>query len=385
MSGFISSKKKLGILGGGQLGKMLIQAASRWDINCCVLDPAADCPSAHLANEFTLGKFNDFDAVYSFGRNMDVLTIEIENVNTDALRKLREEGVLVHPSPEVIDTIKDKGKQKNFYRKHKLATSEFEIVSSKEVLLNKIESGELTYPFVQKLCREGYDGRGVAVIKSKSELNKILDGESVIEPLVNIQKEISVILSRNEDGEINAFPPVEMEFSEEANLVEMLIAPARIDAEMMTRAEKLGRQVIEALDLVGVMAVEMFLTKEGELLINESAPRPHNSGHHTIEANESSQYEQHLRAILGYSLGSTAQKSAAVMINVLGSKGFTGRVNYVNAETVLQSEGAHLHIYGKKQTKPFRKMGHITICGKDIEGLMVKAGYLKKVLRVEAK
>ncbi len=385
MSTYISSDKKLGILGGGQLGKMLIQAASRWDIHISVLDPNPECSCAPFAHEFTTGKFTDYETVLAFGRQCDLITIEIENVNTDALRTLREEGKTVYPSPEVIETIKDKGKQKTFYRDNNLDTSEFQFVSGGEEIKDLINKGDLNYPFVQKLCREGYDGRGVAVIKSESDLGKLLEGESIIEPLVDIDKEISVIISRNSNGEVNVFPPVEMEFDPEANLVDMLLAPARIDEETAERAMNLGKGVVEALDHVGVIAVEMFLTKDGEILINESAPRPHNSGHQSIEANVSSQYEQHVRAILNLPLGSVDQRSSAVMINVLGDKGHTGRVVYRNLEDVLNIDGAYLHLYGKKDTKPFRKMGHITIIGDELNDLMDKGRKIKNVLRVEAK
>ena len=385
MSHYISSDLKLGILGGGQLGKMLIQSASLWDINCHVLDPNPECSAATYANGYMEGAFNDYTSVMEFGKDKDVLTIEIENVNTEALRELRDMGKKVHPSPEVIETIKDKGKQKAFYRDHNLATSEFKLITGKPRILSDLEKGDISFPFVQKLCREGYDGRGVAVIRSTDDLEKLLDGESIIEPLVDIDKEISVMLSRNEKGEINVFDPVEMEFSDEANLVEMLIAPARIDDQIAKSAMELGKRVVEELKLVGVMAVEMFLTKEGEVLINESAPRPHNSGHQTIEANESSQYEQHVRAILGIPLGSTKRLHKAIMINVLGEKGFTGKVDYKGIGEVLSTEGARLHVYGKKETKPFRKMGHITIIGEDLKDLIEKGHHLKKVIRVEAK
>jgi len=385
MSIYISSEKKLGILGGGQLGKMLIQEASKMDITCCILDPNPECSSAPYAHEYTQGKFTDYNDVLNFGRTVDVITIEIENVNTEALKKLRDEGKIIHPSPEVIEIIKDKGKQKQFYQDNHLSTSNFEILDSKEEVLRRIDSGDIKLPFVQKLCREGYDGRGVAVIRDQNDLEKLLDAESIIEPLVDIAKELSVIVSRNERGEINVFPPVEMEFNPEANLVEMLLAPAIISDEDSTIAMNLGKRVIESLNLIGVLAVELFLTKEGEILINESAPRPHNSGHQTIEANESSQYDQHLRAILNMPLGSVRQRFPAIMINVLGSEGFTGKVDYKEIDEVLKMEGAHLHLYGKKETRPFRKMGHITICGENIEDIINKGNHLKKVFRVEAK
>lgn len=385
MSEFISGKKKLGILGGGQLGKMLIQAASRWDVTCAVLDPNENCSAAPYAHEFTKGAFNDYDSVLNFGRGVDVITIEIENVNTEALKKLRDEGKTIHPSPEVIETIKDKGKQKSFYKENNLNTSAFRIVESKEEILTEISFGKITLPFVQKLCREGYDGRGVAVIKDENDLGKLLDGESVIEDMVDIHKEIAVLLSRNEKDEVNAFPPVEMEFNAEANLVEMLIAPARIDNEVVEKAVDLGKKVISSLNLVGLLAVEMFIDSKGDILINESAPRPHNSGHHTIEGNVTSQYDQLLRAILNLPLSTTKEISKAVMINVLGDKGFSGDVDFKNLDKVFETEGAYLHLYGKKDTKPFRKMGHITICGSNHDDLINKANDIKKVLKVQAK
>ena len=384
MENWISSGKKLGILGGGQLGKMLIQASSRWDIHVAVLDPTIDCPASHLANSFTHGHFNDYQAVLDFGKDLDVLTIEIENVNTEALRELRNEGKEVYPAPEIIETIKDKGLQKEFYRDHGIASSPFERFGNAADIKMAIESGELQVPFVQKACREGYDGRGVAVVRSTEDINKLLDAESIVEPLVNIDKEISVILSRNKQGEINAFPLVEMEFSQEANLVEMLIAPARVPEDIAKKATDLGMKVVRELDLIGLIAVEMFLTPEGEILVNESAPRPHNSGHHTIEANLSSQYEQHLRSILGMPLGDCHHHSSAVMINVLGAKGHHGQVTYRGTEAVWDTPGAYLHIYGKKQTKPFRKMGHITICSNELEDAIDKGRKLKNAIQVEA-
>lgn len=385
MSDFFSGNKKLGILGGGQLGKMLIQAASKWDITCCVLDPSIDCPASNYAHEFHKGSFNVYDDVLHFGRNVDLITIEIENVNTEALRQLQKEGKVVFPSPDVIETIKDKGRQKDFYKKSGLPTSDFRIVKDKKTIMDGIEAGEILFPFVQKLCTEGYDGRGVSVIKSANDVNKIMEGRSVIENLVTIRKEISVIVSRNKKGDIMVFPPVEMEFNAEANLVEMLIAPALINEDLRKEAEQLGKKVSESLALVGIIAVEMFVTPEGKLLINESAPRPHNSGHHSIEANVTSQYEQLLRALLGLPFGSTKHTRKAVMINLLGSKDYTGPVDFVNLEKAMEMEGVHIHIYGKKETKPFRKMGHITICGDNLQELIKTAETLKKTLKIQAK
>ncbi|MEQ9065059.1 MAG: 5-(carboxyamino)imidazole ribonucleotide synthase [Vicingaceae bacterium] len=384
MEHWFSGTKKLGILGGGQLGKMLIQSASRWDVYCAVLDPNPECPAAALANEMVTGQFNDYNDVMNFGSDKDVVTIEIENVNTQALRDLRDKGVEIYPSPEVIETIKDKGLQKEFYRKHSIDAPSFEHFNGKDEIMHAVELGNLHLPFVQKACREGYDGRGVAIINSKEEYHKLLDTESIVEPKVDIDRELSVILSRNTGNEINVFPVVEMEFSDEANLVEMLVSPARISEELADKAVQLGRKVVESLNLVGLIAVELFLTKDGHIMVNESAPRPHNSGHHTIEANFSSQYEQHLRAILSLPLGDCHAHSPAVMINLLGSEGHSGNVIYRGSDKVFECKGAYLHLYGKKQTKPFRKMGHITICGEDLNELISNAQTLKKAVRIEA-
>jgi 5-(carboxyamino)imidazole ribonucleotide synthase len=384
MEEVLSGHTRLGILGGGQLGKMFIQVASELDIYCAILDPNPQCPAASLANKYMQGDFSNYDDVLKFGELADIITIEIENVNTEALRVLRDQGKRVHPSPEVIEVIKDKGLQKTFYQKNSIDSSDFKIYPNGKSILDELEKGKIQFPFVQKACREGYDGRGVAVIRNDAELKKLLDVESIIEPKVDIEKEVSVILSRNEKGEINVFPVVEMEFSEKANLVELLVSPARIEKNQEDKVISLGKKVVESLGLIGLIAVEMFITKSGDILVNESAPRPHNSGHHTIEANVSSQYEQHLRAITGMPLGSCQSTSSAVMINVLGSEGFSGDVVYRNAEEILKTPGAHFHIYGKKQTKPFRKMGHITICGNDVEALIEKGKQLKNLIRVEA-
>lgn len=369
---------RLGILGGGQLGKMLIQAASKWSVHTAVLDPDKDCPAAVLADEFTQGSFNDYEAVLGFGRGQDVITIEIENVNTEALEKLRSEGKTVHPSPEVIRMIKDKGRQKRFYLEHGIATAGFSMVAGREELKLCFAEGKIVFPAVQKLCTEGYDGRGVAVLRKAADLENALDGPSVVEDLVPIKKEISVVLSRNADGGIFYFPPVEMEFNSDANLIEMLIAPAGISKAESDAALKLAGKVIGSLGHVGVMAVEMFLTEKGEILVNESAPRPHNSGHHTIEACSVSQYDQHLRAVLGLPPVKPLQITKSVMVNILGT-GKPGRAAYQYLDEALMTEGASVHLYGKKYSKPFRKMGHITICGSDMNDLMKKGRELKKV------
>lgn len=379
---FINDVQKLGILGGGQLGKILIQTASRYHVRCAVLDPSSECPASEVNNEITVGSFSDYQDVMNFGKNMDILTIEIENVNTEALRELRSMGKIVRPSPESLEIIKDKGKQKDFYLENDIPTSKFKYFEGREQIIKALDEGEIQYPFVQKLCREGYDGRGVSVIDGNDDLEDLLSGESIVEKKVLIDMEISVIVSRNDRGEVNVFPPVEMEFEHEANLVDMLIAPARLAPGILEQAGNLGKKVVERLELVGVMAVEMFLDEKGNLLVNESAPRPHNSGHHTIEANHSSQYDQHLRAILGMPLGNCEMVQNAVLINLLGSKDSSGLANYSGLDEVWKTSGAHLHIYGKKESKPFRKMGHVTICGIDLKSLVVEARRLKNKVTV---
>ena len=380
----ISSDFKLGILGGGQLGKMFIQSISNWDINTVVLDPSANCSSAAICTKFVQGDFNDFDTVYDFGKNLDLITIEIENVNVDALKKLQEEGKEIYPTPEILEIIKDKGLQKEFYSNNQLPTSTFKLFNSEQDIIDAVEKEEIKIPFVQKLRKEGYDGKGVKVISCKEDLKDLLHGKSLVEEKVKIKKELSVIVARSIKGEVSTFPLVEMEFNPEANLVEYLICPANVSTECVKQAEKLAIQVANAFNFVGILAVEMFLDENDEILINEIAPRPHNSGHHTIESVVTSQYEQHLRAILGLPLGSTDLIIPAIMVNVLGEPGYEGDVIYQGLNECLAIEGLKLHVYGKKVTKPFRKMGHITILDKDLASARKKAEYIKQNFKVIA-
>ena len=370
--------KTLGILGGGQLGRMLIQAAMNFDLRIHVMDPDADAPCKSCCDEFTWGPITDADAVYRFGKRVDILTIEIENVNVDALDRLRAEGIAVYPQPEVIRTIQDKGAQKLFLKKHKIPTAEFELLENK----NELEAFTGFFPLVQKLRTTGYDGRGVAMIKSRAELSKGFDAPSVVERLIAFDKELSVIVARSRSGEVRVYPSIEMIFHPGANLVEYLLSPARVSAAVERKAEAIALDVANALDIVGLAAVEMFVTPAGDVLVNEIAPRPHNSGHHTIEGNVTSQFEQHLRAILNMPLGSTAITSPAVMVNLLGEEGHAGPVRYQGMEKVLAIEGAALHLYGKAQTKPFRKMGHVTITGGDVGSIMKTAETVKQQFRV---
>lgn len=376
---------KVGILGGGQLGKMLALSAHNWDVTTLVLDADSSFPAAPVCNHFEAGNFNDFDDVYRFGKLVDVLTIEIEHVNVEALLKLEEEGLVIHPSPRSLQMIKDKGQQKLFYQGRGLPTAPFQLFESGAAIREAVEAGTLRYPFVQKSRTAGYDGKGVAVIRSAEDLGLLLPDASVVEDLVDISKEIAVIAARNERGEVATFPAVEMEFNPQANLVEFLVCPAGIDAELARQADELARSVIEAFGISGLLAVELFLTKDGRLMINEVAPRPHNSGHHTIDSCYTSQFEQHLRGVLNLPLGSTRMKTASVMVNLLGEAGHSGPVHYEGFEECIAIEGVKVHLYGKKVTKPFRKMGHVTILDADPEAAHRKALAVRNLLKVKSR
>jgi 5-(carboxyamino)imidazole ribonucleotide synthase len=375
---------ELGILGGGQLGKMLIQAASRWHMRCHVLDPAADCPAADIASTFTHGTFRDYETVLRFGEGKRQITIEIEDVSTEALHELQAQGAIVHPAPDVLDIIKDKGAQKQFFKEHNLPTATFRLFDSRSEIEGAVRSGKLKLPFVQKLRTGGYDGRGVQIVRKTANLGALFDEPSVIEELVPIQKELSVIVARNTHGEVAAYPAVEMVFNPRANLVEYLVCPASLDEAMHRLAEVTALKTIKALNMVGVLAVEMFLDDAGDLLVNELAPRPHNSGHHTIESCITSQYEQHLRAIFGLPLGSTAMHSPAVMVNLLGAEGASGSPVYHGWNECLRKPGVYLHLYGKQEVRPFRKMGHATILGSTLDEALEKAKFVQYTLKVTA-
>lgn len=371
---------KLGVLGGGQLGKMLIQEAVNLNICAYILDTDANAPCKDLCTEFFHGSLKDFDTVYNFGKQVDLLTIEIEHVNVEAMEKLQAEGLPVYPQPEILRMVQDKGLQKQFYRLNKIPTAPFHLINNKE----EIKQYAAEFPFFQKLRKEGYDEHGVTRLTDANDLDKAFDVPSVLEKLVDFEKEISVIVSRNAKGEVAAFPTVELVFNPEANLVEHLFTPANISTETEKQAKEIAVLVIESLKMVGLLAVEMFLTKTGEILVNEIAPRPHNSGHQTIEGNFTSQYMQHLRAILNLPAGNTDIKTPAVMVNLLGEPGFTGDAVYEGLEEVLGIDGVNIHLYGKTTTKPFRKMGHVTIVDKDLQSAMKKAEEVKKMLKVKS-
>ena len=370
----------LGVLGGGQLGRMLVQSAIDFNIDVNIMDPDENAPCKNFVGNFQVGKLTDVESVYRLGQPCDLVTIEIENVNTDALKQLQKEGKKTFPQPEVIELIQDKTKQKQFYLERDIPSAEFILTENREAVAENRDF----LPAVNKLGREGYDGRGVQILRSENDLPKAFDAPGLLEKLIDFEKEISVIVARNADGEIKAFPPVELVFHPIRNLVEYLTAPADISIEIVREAEATAIEVIRELDMIGLLAVEMFVTREGKILVNEVAPRTHNSGHHTIEANITSQFEQHLRAILNMPLGDTSIKMPAAMINLLGEEGHTGPAQYEGLEKVLSLKGVHLHLYGKKLTKPFRKMGHVTIVDHDEESLKEKVKFVKENLKVIA-
>lgn len=370
---------RAGILGGGQLGRMLVQEAINLNISFAILDPDPEAPCKHLSHRFVTGSLADFDTVYAFGKHLDLLTIEIEKVNTEALEKLEEEGVLVYPQSRVIRLIQDKGLQKEFFRQNDIPTAPFKTFNSRADL----ENANLNYPFIQKLRKDGYDGKGVLRIDTPADLEKSFDRPVIVEELVDFAQELAVIVARSPKGEVDTFPCVEMEFNPEANLVEFLISPSAVSAEIQDAAKALAIRVAESLGIVGLLAVELFLTKDGQLLVNEIAPRPHNSGHQSIEGNTTSQFAQHLRAICDLPLGDTSSRGVAVMVNLLGEAGFSGPAVYENIDKVLALDGAYVHLYGKLLTKPFRKMGHATIVDADREQAIQKARLVQQLLKVK--
>ena len=363
---------------------MLALAASNWDIKTYILDPNENCPASSVRAFLKIGNYNDYQTVYDFGKQVDMLTFDIENVNIDALLDLKKEGKRIHPEPETLRIIQDKGLQKDFYKSQNIPTSPYSLFDTKEEIIKAINESNIKIPFVQKLRTSGYDGKGVQVIKNSTEISKIMDGASVIEERVKIKKEISVIVARNKSGEIKAFPAVEMEFNADANLVERLICPATISEDLKKEAQQIAENIITKFEMTGLLAVEFFIDENDNLIVNEIAPRTHNSGHHTIESCITSQYEQQLRAILGFSLGSTEIKIPSVMINLLGEPNFEGPVKYEGLTDCMKIEGLKIHIYGKKETKTFRKMGHVTILDKSIESAKIKANKVKTLLKVKS-
>ena len=379
---YFSSNFTLGILGGGQLGKMLLYETRKFDIKTSVLDPSKNAPCKIACDTFEVGDLMDFETVYNFGKKVDVLTFEIEHVNIDALESLEKEGITVYPSSNTLRNINDKITQKKFYQTHQIPTSAFQIFNSKDELIVAINKYEIRYPFVWKQSTGGYDGMGVCIVRNKEDLANVKDTPCIAEKLIPFVNELAVIVSRNPNGEVASYPVVEMEFHPEANQVEYVICPARIENNIAERAKKIAEKVSNSFEHVGLLAVELFQTEEGEILVNEVAPRPHNSGHFSIEGSLTNQFEQHIRAILNLPLGNTKSKIAAIMVNLVGEEGYIGDAYYKNLEQILSLEGVTPHIYGKKQTRPFRKMGHVTIVNNDISKARKIAELVKKTIKV---
>ena len=379
---YFSSDFKLGILGGGQLGKMLLFDTRKFDIQTYILDPSDDAPCKIACDKFFKGDLMDFETVYNFGKKVDVLTFEIELVNLEALVKLEEEGVKVFPSPKTLKLIQNKGVQKDFYLNHTIPTANYKRFDNLKTLVVDILDSTIKLPFVWKCTEFGYDGNGVKVIRHISDLDNLANVECIAEEMIPFKNELAVIVCRNPSGEIKTYPVVEMEFHPEANQVEYVICPARIDDKVAEKARAIALNVSKKFNHVGLLAVEMFQTEDDEILVNEVAPRPHNSGHYSIEASYTSQFENHLRAILDLPLGNTESKVAGIMVNLVGAEGFSGNVVYENIEKILGWNGVTPHIYSKKQTRPFRKMGHVTIVNKDIIEARRIAEEVKNTIRV---
>ena len=385
MMEFFSTTKSIGILGGGQLGKMLLNTTRQWDIKTHVIDPSNEAPARIGSNVFIQGDLMDYKTVMDFGKKVDILTIEIENVNAKALADLEKEGVQVYPQAAVIKIIQNKCWQKNFYKKNNIPTAPFQLYNSKETLKDAVVRGHVSFPFVWKSESMGYDGYGVKIIRSNQDLETVNEGPCMAEDLVNIDKEIGVIVCRSVSGETVNYPSVEMEFHPTANQVEYVLSPARISKTIEKKAQEVARQVSAAYQHVGLLAVELFLTKEAEIWVNEVAPRPHNSGHYSIEASYTSQFEQHIRALLDLPLGNPGNKVSGVMVNLVGADKHNGPVHYKNMEHILAIEGVCPHIYGKKETRPFRKMGHITIVNENLETARQIAEQVKETIEVISK
>ncbi|TXD60083.1 5-(carboxyamino)imidazole ribonucleotide synthase [Polaribacter sp. IC066] len=385
MINYFSSDFKLGILGGGQLGRMLLAETQKLDIHTSILDNNKNAPCAKICNTFVVGDLLDFDAVYNFGKTVNLLTIEIENVNLDALDKLEEEGLSIYPKPKNLRIIQSKAKQKNFYIDNQIPTAAFSHYAYLEELKHSYENDIISFPFVWKAARFGYDGTGVKIVRNNKDLENLPNVECITEKLIPFKNELAVIVARNKAGETKTYPVVEMEFHPEENQVEYVICPARIDFKVAEKARELALKVVSKLDFIGLLAVEMFQTEDDKILVNEVAPRPHNSGHYSIEASYTNQFEQHLRSILNLPLGNTNSKVAGIMVNLVGEEGFSGDVVYQNIEEILKIDGVTPHIYGKKETRPFRKMGHVTIINADIDKAREIAQKVKETIRVISK
>ncbi|MCC4212535.1 5-(carboxyamino)imidazole ribonucleotide synthase [Leeuwenhoekiella parthenopeia] len=385
MTSYFSSDFKLAVVGGGQLGKMLLYETRKFDIQTRVLDPSPEAPARLAANYFEQGDLMDFDTVYNFGKEADVITFEIEAVNVEALERLQAEGKSVYPAPETLRKIQNKGDQKDFYTEKNIPTAPYTRFENLEALKLSLTANQISFPFVWKSTTGGYDGKGVQVVREQKDLDKLADVPCIAETMIPFKNELAVIVVRNPKGEVKTYPVVEMEFHPEANQVEYVVCPARIDDAVAQKAREVATKVSEAFMHVGLLAVELFQTKDDEILVNEVAPRPHNSGHYSIEGSYTNQFEQHLRAVLNLPLGETASKTGAVMVNLVGEEGYQGDVYYEKIQDILALEGVTPHIYGKRETRPFRKMGHVTIANSDLNKARAIAEKVKQTIRVITK
>ena len=382
---YFSSDFKLGILGGGQLGKMLLQVTSRLSIKTNILDPSKDSPCKNLCNEFEIGNLMDFDSVYQFGKKCDLVTFEIEHVNTEALEKLESEGTKVYPSSKTLKIIQNKNLQKQFFIDNNIPTSDFWYFKSPKDFKNSFHKNQISFPCVWKKTKFGYDGYGVEIIKSIKQIDNLPNEEFIIEEFIPFEKELATTIVRNNSGDIQIFPLVQMDFNKESNQVEYVVCPAQVNREIKDLANALAMKVSKSFKHVGLLAIEMFLTKDNKILINEVAPRPHNSAHYSIEACENSQFQQHINSILNLKLGSCKSNSNAIMVNLVGEKGYSGPVIYQGIEKAMEQSNVSVHIYGKSNTKPNRKMGHVTVTDENLKNGLKKAKSVKNLIKVKTK
>lgn len=382
---YFSSDFKLGILGGGQLGKMLLQVTSRLSIKTNILDPSKDSPCKNLCNEFEIGNLMDFDSVYQFGKKCDLVTFEIEHVNIEALEKLESEGTKVYPSSKTLKIIQNKNLQKQFFIDNNIPTSDFWYFKSPKDFKNSFHKNQISFPCVWKKTKFGYDGYGVEIIKSIKQIDNLPNEEFIIEEFIPFEKELATTIVRNNSGDIQIFPLVQMDFNKESNQVEYVVCPAQVNREIKDLANALAMKVSKSFKHVGLLAIEMFLTKDNKILINEVAPRPHNSAHYSIEACENSQFQQHINSILNLKLGSCKSNSNAIMVNLVGEKGYSGPVFYQGIEKAMEQSNVSVHIYGKSNTKPNRKMGHVTVTDENLKNGLKKAKSIKNLIKVKTK
>lgn len=373
--------KRIGIIGGGQLGKMTAQAAKRMGFYVSVLDPTPKCPAAHIADDQIIGGLYDAEKLWALAKVSDVLTYDVEHIDTQTLKALHNEGVIIYPSPNVLEIIQDKLKQKEILDKNNLPIPRFESVDK----VTDDYLARVNFPVVQKARKGGYDGKGVIVLKSPNDANNALRTLSIFEEYIDFTKELAIIIARTPTGETACYPVVEMVFDDKTNICDIVAAPARIDREIEEQARQVALQAIEALNGVGIFGVEMFLTQNGQVLVNEIAPRPHNSGHYTIEACMTDQFEQLIRVISGLPLGVTTLLKPAVMLNLLGEEAYSGQPIIEGLPEALSIPGLCFHFYEKKNTQPFRKMGHITILDDNLENALTKAQHVKNILKITGK